>query len=153
MGEMSMVNLVTCIISLLWSTKWYFCSANFFRASFMMHMLTLSLEHLPINLHKSTSQGSNLTLVHQLMASQDHRRPVADPGGGATSACTPPPPFFFYWLSFLIPFCIRMLKNKAQVAQESIKTPRALDPALVMWVCAHDPLRPPPPPPHENPAD
>ena len=46
---------------------------------------------------------------------------VADPGGDATSACPPPPPppiLIDYVI--LIPFCITMLQNKAQIALESI---------------------------------
>ena len=48
---------------------------------------------------------------------------MADPGGGATGAR----PLKFGRLIFfsLDPFCIRMLKNRAKIARESIKTPRA----------------------------
>ena len=52
-------------------------------------------------------------------------------GGGAAGAR---PPKIGSTMFFFIPFCIRMLKNKAQIARESIKTPiiasRALRPAL-----------------------
>ena len=46
--------------------------------------------------------------------------------GGATDA--PPPPQkkkLIDYLFFLIPFCIRMLKYKAQIARESIKNPES----------------------------
>ena len=46
---------------------------------------------------------------------------VADLEGCSRHA--PPPPMIDY--DFVIPFCIRMLKNKAQIARESIKNPRA----------------------------
>ena len=76
--------------------------------------------------------------------------------GGATGA-----PLKLDQLCFLIMFLnIRMLKNKAQIARESIKTTRELPgplsgpwtpaerefgPELVMFVRAHNLLRPPPP--------
>ena len=45
---------------------------------------------------------------------------VADPEGGAMGPCPPPPPpLKLDWLCFLlIPFCIKMLSNKAQIARE-----------------------------------
>ena len=49
---------------------------------------------------------------------------LADLEGGATSAH--PPKKKLDRLCFIfIPFCIRMLKNKAQIVRESIKNPRA----------------------------
>ena len=58
---------------------------------------------------------------------------VADPGGGGGGATgTPPPPQKKKkkkknWIDcdFYNPFYIRMLKNRAQIALESIKKPRA----------------------------
>ena len=46
-------------------------------------------------------------------------------GGGGGSSSAPPSKFWSSLFLFKIPFCIRMLKNKAQKALESIKTPRA----------------------------
>ena len=37
----------------------------------------------------------------------------------------PPPPKMWSTAYFSIPFCIRMLKNKAQIARESIKNPES----------------------------
>ena len=37
----------------------------------------------------------------------------------------PPPPWFWSDMIFCIPVCIRILKNKAQIARESIKNPKA----------------------------
>ena len=90
-----------------------------------------------------------------------HSLTVADPrGGGAQQACAPPK--IESIMLFNPIFFIRMLKNKAQIARESIKiTPELPGPlrrpwtpaesefgsALVMCVLAHNLLRPPPPPP------
>ena len=63
------------------------------------------------------------TDIHEVSFEHDT---VADLEEGATGAC--PPPNFFFWLTgffFAIPFCIRILKNKSQMAWESIKTLRA----------------------------
>ena len=87
---------------------------------------------------------------------------VADPGGGGRNRR--PKNWFNY--VFLFHSLIRMLKTKAQIARESIKTTLELPAplsgpwtpaesefgfALVMYMLAHNLLRPPPPPPHENP--
>ena len=84
---------------------------------------------------------------------------------GAQQAPPPPLKFDRLWVFFPIPFCIRMLQNRAQIARESMKkllelpgplsgpwTPAERDSgfALVMCVRAHNLLLPPPPP-YENP--
>ena len=58
-------------------------------------------------------------------------------------------PLHFDRLFFIIPFCIRMLRNKAQIARESIKNPEGFQGpgrrGLRARVRAHNLLRPPPP--------
>ena len=84
---------------------------------------------------------------------------VADPrGGGGEGAQQAPPPKIGSTMFFKIKFVIRMLKNKAQIARESIKTTLELPgplsgpwtpaksefgSALVMCERAHNLLRPP----------
>ena len=51
---------------------------------------------------------------------------MADPGGGGGGGATgvpPPPPQIGSTVIFYNPFCIRMLKNRAQIALEIIKNP------------------------------
>ena len=58
------------------------------------------------------------------MTISPYSSPVADPGVGATGA--PPPKkkkIGSTVIFFITPFCIRMLKNRAQIALESIKKP------------------------------
>ena len=45
--------------------------------------------------------------------------PVANPGGGGATGARPPK---IWSTMFFIQFLIRMLKNKAQIARETIKT-------------------------------
>ena len=80
------------------------------------------------------------------------KTPVADLEGGAAGMPPPPSPHLtFDWLYFCIPFCIRMLKNKAQLAWDSnlskLDPSRIRDFMLVMCVGAYNLLHPPPPPP------
>ena len=49
--------------------------------------------------------------------------PVADPGGGGTTQQAHAPPKIGSTVIFYNPFCIRMLKNRARIALESIKNP------------------------------
>ena len=80
-------------------------------------------------------------------------------GGGGRGATGAPPKVWSTVVFFSIPFCIRMLQNRAQIAWESTqkkKTSRALGGpwtpaewdsgfAIVMCVRAHNLLPPPPP--------
>ena len=105
------------------------------------------------------------TLIKSSRGKSDCLIPVADPrgrggGGGATGAPLKLDQLCFFAIQFF--YYIRMLKNKAQIERESIKTTPELPgslrgqwtpaetefgSALVMCVRAHNLLRPPPPPP------
>ena len=91
-------------------------------------------------------------------------KPVADPRGGGGGAQQAHPPKIESAMFVFFQFFIKMLKNKAQIARESIKislelpgslsgpwTPAESEfgSALVMCVLAHNLLRPSPP--NENP--
>ena len=76
---------------------------------------------------------------------------------GAQQTCAPPPPKFGWAVFFCMKFCIRMLKNKAWIARESIKTPRAgpgprpcLHTLFLWYVFVHIIFCIPPPPPQTN---
>ena len=81
-------------------------------------------------------------------------------GGSRGGRCNRPSPLKFDWLqSFLIPFCIRMLKHKDQIAKRASKTRKLPGPctpavgglrSLRSWcACTHIIFCVPPP--HENP--
>ena len=60
-------------------------------------------------------------MIHYSFCSFVMHVSVADPRGGAQGAPPPPPRNWFNYV-FLFHFLIRMLKNKTQIARESIKT-------------------------------
>ena len=103
-----------------WYLEWLLYSITHHKTNVNIHLIIYILRKLV------RKGGVDRVLLLQAY-NFEMPKPVADLEEVATGAPPPPPPQKKKLSTiFVAPFCIRIFKNKAQIARESIKTPKSL---------------------------
>ena len=83
---------------------------------------------------KSDINFSHAWQLQQFTSNEYSTNPVADLEGAQQR---PPPSKIWSTMFSIIPFCMRMLKSKAQIAQESITKPKSFHKAFIRSTVAY----------------